>query len=104
MEPQLALFVETRITLPRSIKINAPIVKRNIQLANAPHLKLLVTFVKETTMFLSNAPSMPLLNKGNKKDPSMPRKLMTKEKDHLYLQTRQPNSKDQRNPRNQDQT
>src|SRR5215216_6080765 len=100
MEPQLAIFEETRITLPKSMKINAPIVKRNIQLANAPHLKLLVTFVKETTMYLLNAPSMPLLNRVNKKDPSMPRMLMTKEKDHSYLQTRQPNSKDQRSPRN----
>src|SRR3954470_4707576 len=104
MEHQLALFVETRIILPRSMKINAPTVKEIILSDNAPPLKLLVTFVKEMTMFLTNAPSMPLLNKGNKKDPSMPRMLMAKEKDHLYHQTRQPNSKDQRNPRNQDQT
>src|SRR4051812_16638021 len=99
MEHQLALFVETRIIPPRSMKVNALTVKKIIPLDNVPPLKLPVTFVKETTMFLSNAPSMPLLNKGNKKDPSMPRMLMAKEKDHLYLQTRQPNSKDQRNPR-----
>src|SRR3954468_1059283 len=99
MEPQLALFVERRIILPRSMEINAPTVKRNIQLDNAPLLKLLSTYVKETTMFLSNAPSIPLWNKGNKKDPSLPRRLMTKEKDHLYHQTKQPNSKDKRNPR-----
>ena len=66
MEPQLALFVETRIILPRSMEINAPTVKRNILLDNVPPLKLLDTYVKETTMFLSNAPSIPLLNKGNK--------------------------------------
>src|SRR4051812_13232713 len=101
MEHQLALFVETRIILPRSMKINALTVKRNIQLDNVPPLKPLVICVKETIMFLSTAPSMPLLNKGNKKDPSMPRMLMAKEKDHLYLQTKQPNSKDQRNPRSE---
>ena len=58
-EPKLAIFVETRITLPKSMKINAPIVKRNIQLINAPHLKLLVSYVKEIIMSLSNAPSIP---------------------------------------------
>src|SRR3954468_13493705 len=99
MEPQLALFVETRIILPRSMEINAPTVKRNILLDNVPLLKLLATYVKETTMFLSNVPSTPWWNKGNKKDPSLPRMLMAKEKDHLYLQTKQPTSKDQRNPR-----
>ena len=30
-EPKLAIFVETRITLPRSMEINALTVKRNIQ-------------------------------------------------------------------------
>jgi hypothetical protein len=58
-EPKLAIFVETRITLPRSMKINAPTVKRNIQLTNAPQPKLLVTYVKEIIMSLSNAPSIP---------------------------------------------
>src|SRR3954471_4502188 len=99
MEYQLAIFVETRIIPPRSMKVNALTVRKIIPLDNAPPLKPLVICVKETIMFLSNAPSMPLLNKGNKKDPSMPRILMAKEKDLLYLQTRQPNSKDQRNPR-----
>ena len=59
MEPQLALFLETRIILPRSMEINDPIVKRNTQMADVPHLKLLVTYVKETVMSLSNAPSIP---------------------------------------------
>src|SRR3954471_22937324 len=101
MEHQLALFVETKIILPRSMKVNTLTVKKIILLDNVPPLKLLVTFVKEMTMPLSNAPSTPWWNKGNKKDPSIPRMLMAKEKDHLYLQARQPNSKDQRN---QDQT
>src|SRR4051812_30770346 len=99
MEHQLALFVETRIILPRSMKVNALTMEKIILLDNVPSPKLLVTFVKEMTMSLSSAPSTPWWNKGNKKDPSMPRMLMAKEKDHLYLQTRQPNSKDQRNPR-----
>ena len=53
------MFVETRITLPKSMRINAPIVNRNIQLINAPHLKLLASYVKEIIVFLSNAPSIP---------------------------------------------
>ena len=99
MEPQLALFVETRITLPRSMKDNAPIVKKNILLDNALPLKLLATCVKEVIILLTNVLSTPWWNKGNKKDPNLP-----KEKDHLYPQTRQSTSKDQRNPRNQDKT
>src|SRR3954463_4837601 len=37
---------------------HAPIVKRNIQQINAPHPKLLVSYVKEIIMSLSNAPSI----------------------------------------------
>ena len=94
MEPQLALFVETRIILLGSMEINAPTVKRNILLDNVPPLKLLATYVKEVIILQVYVLSMPWWNKGNKKDPSLP-----KEKDHSYIQTRQPNSKDQRNPR-----
>src|SRR3954465_7307250 len=49
----------------RNMETNVPIVKRNTQLDNAPPLKLLATYVKETIMFLVNAPSFPWLNKGN---------------------------------------
>src|SRR3954469_24989833 len=99
MEHQLALFVETKIILPRSMKDNAQIVMKTILLVNALPLKLLATFVKEVIILLAYALSMPWWNKGNKKDPSLP-----KEKDHFYLQTRQPNSKDQRKSRNPSKT
>src|SRR3954465_9347863 len=89
MEPQLALFVETRIILPRSMKDNAPIVMKTILLENALPLKLLATFVREVIILLAYVLYMPWWNKGSKKDPSLP-----KEKDHFYLLTGQPNSKD----------
>ncbi|MEI4926921.1 hypothetical protein Q8G50_30875, partial [Klebsiella pneumoniae] len=78
--PQLALFVETRIIPPRSMKDNAPIVKKIILLDNVLPLKLLATFVKEVTILPVYVLSMPWWNKGNKKDPSLP-----KEKDHFYI-------------------
>src|SRR5215216_2289623 len=99
MEPQLALYVETRIILPRSMKDNAPIVKKIILLDNVLPLKLLATCVKEVIILQVYVLSMPWWNKGNKKDPSLP-----KEKDHFYIQTRQPNSKDQGKSRSPSKT